>query len=149
MQERNIMPTAWLVIALLAMIGLHFLLPVSRVIPRPWNLLGLVPLVIGVILNLSADRAFKQAETTVKPFEESTALVTDGTFKISRNPMYLGFALILIGVAVLLGSVTPWMVLPLFIVLMDRAYIEVEERMMAEQFGHAWSRYTERTRRWV
>lgn len=50
-----------------------------------------------------------QAGTTVKPFQESTALITDGVFRLSRNPMYLGFVLVLTGIATLLGSLTPWL----------------------------------------
>jgi hypothetical protein len=131
------------------MIGLHCLFPVYRIIPDPWNLLGLVPLAVDVILNLSSDRAFKEAETTGKSFQESKTLVTDDAFRITRNPMHLGFALVVIGVAILLGSVTPWVVVALFTILLDQAYMDVEERMMAEQFGSDWSRYAERTRRWA
>lgn len=65
------------------------------------------PLIFGVALNISADRMFEQHKTTVKPFEESTALVTDGVFRFSRNPMYLGMVLILSGVVLLAGSTTP------------------------------------------
>lgn len=65
------------------------------------------PLIFGVALNISADRMFKQHKTTVKPFEESTSLVTDGVFRFSRNPMYLGMVLILSGVVLLAGSTTP------------------------------------------
>ena len=51
--------------------------------------------------------------------------------------MYLGFVLILLGIAVLLGSLTPWLVIPIFVILIDRVFIQTEERMLAEQFGQA------------
>lgn len=63
--------------------------------------------------------------------------------------MYLGFVLILLGLAILLGSLTPFIVVPLFAVLMDRAFIVVEEGMLAEKFGPVWLDYKQRTRRWV
>jgi hypothetical protein len=59
------------------MLALHFLLPLTRVIPSPWNLLGIIPLAGGIALNIIADNAFRKAETTVKPFEQSTALMPD------------------------------------------------------------------------
>jgi steroid 5-alpha reductase family enzyme len=92
---------------------------------------------------------FRDAKTTVRPFQESAALVTDGAYRISRHPMYLGFVLILLGPAVLLGSLTPFFVVPIFAVVMDRVFIVVEERMLAEEFGQAWLSYKAKVRRWV
>ena len=86
------MPTTSLLVAILLCFGLHFLTPILYIVPSPWNLIGLIPMFLGVWINLSADRDFKEAETTVKPFEESNALIQDGVFRWSRNPMYLGFA---------------------------------------------------------
>jgi protein-S-isoprenylcysteine O-methyltransferase Ste14 len=102
-----------------------------------------------VILNLVADRAFHRANTTVKPFEESSALITSGVFRISRNPMYLGFVLLLIGIAVLLGSLSPCAVVLVFAILMNRVYVTVEEQMLAEKFGLQWEEYKQSTRRWA
>jgi len=149
MQAKKTMPTTYLFISIVVMIVLHFLFPAIRIIPPLWNLLGLVPLALGVMINLVADKAFHKANTTVKPFEESSALITHGVFRASRNPMYLGFVLILIGTAVLMRSLTPYVVVPAFAVLMDRMYITVEERMLAEKFGAEWERYRQSTRRWL
>jgi protein-S-isoprenylcysteine O-methyltransferase Ste14 len=63
--------------------------------------------------------------------------------------MYLGFVLVLIGIAVLLGSLTPWFIVPLFAVLMDRVFISVEEQMLQARFGQAWSEYKAQVRRWI
>jgi protein-S-isoprenylcysteine O-methyltransferase Ste14 len=115
----------------------------------PWDLLGLLPLVLGAALNVVADQAFRAAKTTVKPFQESAALITDGVYRVSRHPMYLGFVLILLGLAILLGSLTPFLVVPVFAVLMDRVFIVVEERMLAEKFGQAWLDHKVKVRRWV
>jgi len=142
-------PMGVTLISLAAMLVLHFLLPLGTLIPMPSTLLGLVPLVCGIAVNLAADRAFHEAGTTVKPFEVSSVLVTGGVYRISRNPMYLGFALLLIGVALLLGRVTPWAIVPAFILLVDRCYIAVEERMLETRFGMAWKKYAAQVRRWI
>jgi protein-S-isoprenylcysteine O-methyltransferase Ste14 len=149
MKTKQILPPTYVLIALICMIVLHFLLSVARIIPLPWGLFGLIPLATGIVLNLLADRAFHQADTTVKPFQESTALITDGVFRISRHPMYLGFMLILVGVAILLGSLAPWVIIPIFAVLMEVIFIRVEEHMLAEKFGSAWLTYKEKVRRWI
>jgi protein-S-isoprenylcysteine O-methyltransferase Ste14 len=134
---------------MIVMVALHFVVPVKRIIPFPWDLLGLIPLVLGIALNIIADKAFRDAKTTVKPFQESAALITDGVYRISRHPMYLGFVLILFGLAVLLGSLTPFIIIPIFAIVMDQVFIVVEERMLAEKFGQAWLDYKAKVRRWV
>jgi protein-S-isoprenylcysteine O-methyltransferase Ste14 len=148
-KSARLMPTSWLLIALVAMAALRLVFPIATVIPGPWGLAGIVLLALGVAMNLAADRAFHKAGTTVKPFEESSALLTNGVFRLTRNPMYLGFVLILAGAAALLGSLTPWLVIPAFAVLIDRMYITVEERMLAAKFGPAWQEYSKKTRRWL
>ena len=143
------MPTTYLLIAIVVLIALHFLFPGIRIIPPLWNLLGVIPLTLGVTINLVTDKAFHKAHTTVKPFEESSVLITNSAFRISRNPMYLGFVLILIGIAFLVGTLTPYVVVLAFAILMDRMYIIVEERMLAAKFGAEWEEYKQRTRRWL
>ena len=136
-------------IAIAIMMVPHFVFPVGRFIVFPWRLLGAIPLALGILINLIADRAFKGHETTVKPFEGSTFLITSGVFRFSRHPMYLGFVLILMGIAVFMGSLTPYAVIPVFVVLMEVVFIKVEERMLEEKFGEAWLEYKGKVRRWI
>ena len=131
------------------MVAVHFLIPIVRVIVFPYSLFGLIPLAFGVALNLLADRAFKKHSTTVKPFERSSTLVTKGVFAISRNPMYLGMVLSLIGVGILLGSLAPFVVVPVIAVLLDRRFIAIEEPMLGGRFGEDWAAYRSRVRRWL
>jgi protein-S-isoprenylcysteine O-methyltransferase Ste14 len=149
MKNLKVLPPTYLLISILAMVALHFLFLAATLIPLPWNLLGLIPLALGLAVNFSADKAFQRAKTSVKPFEESTVLITDGIFRLSRNPMYLGFAFVLAGVAFILGSLTPWLIIPLFVSMMDLVFIRVEERMLAAKFGQAWLEYKARVRRWL
>jgi protein-S-isoprenylcysteine O-methyltransferase Ste14 len=76
-------------------------------------------------------------------------LLTTGPFRVSRNPMYLGMAAALLGVAVTLGSATPFLVAPVFGVLLARRFIRPEEAALASRFGAAWTAYARRTRRWL
>ena len=131
------------------MMALHFLVPWYKVIHFPWTLAGIAPFLIGVVLNLSADRALKMRQTTVKPFEKSAVLVTTGSYAISRHPMYLGFVLILLGIAIFMGSLTPFLPVLLFAILMELVFIRVEERMMAAEFDDAWLAYKANVRRWI
>ena len=149
MKRKQILPPTYLLFALVLMALLHLLIPLVRFVPTPWNLLGIIPLACGIALNLLADRAFHQVETTVKPFETSSALLTTGVFRISRNPMYLGYMLILIGVGLLLRSLTPFVVIPVFGLLMDRVFIQVEEQMLQETFASMWQSYAGQVRRWI
>jgi protein-S-isoprenylcysteine O-methyltransferase Ste14 len=142
-------PLFYVFLSLIGMTILHFALPGTAVAPFPWNFLGLIPLLLGVALNLAADRVFRGAGTTVKPFQVSTVLLTTGVFRISRNPMYLGMLLILLGVALLMGSSTPFVLVILFGILVDALFIEIEERMLAERFGESWVAYRAKVRRWL
>ncbi len=72
------LPPAYFLGAIILSIALHFLLPLRQLLFFPWRLVGLVPMFIGIVLNLLADQAFKKHSTTVKPFEESNALITAG-----------------------------------------------------------------------
>jgi protein-S-isoprenylcysteine O-methyltransferase Ste14 len=104
---------------------------------------------IGVALNLIADRDFKRNQTTVKPYEESRTLLTDGVYQYSRHPMYLGFVLILLGITFLLGSISPYIVVIAFTFLMEIVFIKVEEKMLNETFQEEWRQYTSKVRRWI
>jgi protein-S-isoprenylcysteine O-methyltransferase Ste14 len=148
-KAKRALPPTYLLVAIILQLLLHFVVPVVKFIPSPWNLLGILPLAAGMVMNLVADGVFKKVETTVKPFQESSRLVTDGIYAYTRNPMYVGYVLMLAGLAILVRSLTPWLVIPVFAVLMDRVFIVAEERMLAEKFGDPWKTYSKRVRRWV
>ena len=147
--SQKVLPPRWFLLALVLMVALHFGVPITGVLPYPWIFLGLPLIIFGITIELVADRSFKKHRTTVKPFQESTALVTEGVFGFCRHPMYSGFVLILLGIAMLLGTLSPFFVIPMFVFLMEKAYIAVEEKMMAEKFGEAWSNYAGRVRKWI
>ena len=143
------LPPVVLLLAIILLVVMHFLLPGPRVLAYPANLFGLLPLAIGVYLNLAADRLLKRYHTTVKPFQESTALLTTGVYGHTRNPMYLGFVFLLLGFALLLGSAGPLVIVALFPVLINLMYIRAEETMLRDRFGDEWVAYQTRVRKWL
>lgn len=149
MKTKRVLPPVYFFISIVAMALLNFFGPVYGFARYPWNLLGLVPLGIGIALNLIADAAFKKEQTTVKPFEISTALITTGVFGISRNPMYLGMVLILIGIAILMGSLPPLIVIVFFTALMELVFVKTEEKMLEQHFGLTWTEYQSKVRKWI
>ncbi len=147
--NKRALPPMYLYGAVGLIVLLHFLFPIATVIPKPWHFLGILPFALGSALNMLADRDFKINGATVKPFQTSTALLTGGVYKFSRHPMYLGFVLILIGIAVFLRSLSPYIVVGVFPILMDLVFIRVEEAMLGETFGEEWMAYKRNVRRWI
>ncbi len=149
MNTRKIIPPVYLLLSIAVMVSLHFLFPGVTVLGFPWQLLGVIPLALGIGINLVADRSFKQHSTPVKHLENSTALVTDGVFRVSRNPMYLGLVLIPFWIALCMGSLTPHLVVFLFAIFIDIVFIRFEEKKLEETFGEAWLEYKKSVRRWI
>ncbi|MBU6489629.1 MAG: isoprenylcysteine carboxylmethyltransferase family protein [Burkholderiales bacterium] len=123
----------------------------THLIAPPWNRFGSLPAVVGLAIAVAAIVRFRQARTTTNPMDPSKAsrLVTDGVFRISRNPMYLGLVLLLIGWAVWLGSASPWLVPPLFVTVITVVQIIPEERALGQRFGDQYRSYQQRVARWV
>ena len=145
----RVLPPTYLLVSLLLMLALHYFFPISQLIPTPWILLGLLPLILGIVFNIIVDRSFSQAKTTINSFGEPTALITDGIYTATRNPMYLGMALLLLGVEILLGSLSPFFVVPIFVWLITVRFIKFEEKMLEETFSLKYLDYARRVRRWI
>jgi protein-S-isoprenylcysteine O-methyltransferase Ste14 len=105
---------------------------------------GLVIAALGVV-------SFRRAGTTVNPTKPQTtsSLVSTGVYRFSRNPMYLGFLLALAGWAVFLANALAFVLLPAFVVYMNRFQITPEERALSAMFGAEFAAYKQKVRRWV
>ncbi|HEY3488423.1 MAG TPA: isoprenylcysteine carboxylmethyltransferase family protein [Gammaproteobacteria bacterium] len=148
-QKRKILPPVYLLAALGAMAALHYTAPLLKFIPSPWRYAGVLLIAAGVAVAITAALSFKRAGTAVIPFEPSTALVTDGLYNITRNPMYLGMILVLGGAALLFGSLSAWIPVPLFYWIINTNFIRGEERFLEEIFGEQYMQYKRKVRRWL
>lgn len=95
--------------------------------------------------------SFKNAKTTVDPTrpEKATSMVTSGVYQVSRNPMYLGFFLILLASVIKLANPMTLMVLPLFLIYMNVFQIKPEEQALRNVFGVEYDQYCQQVRRWI
>jgi protein-S-isoprenylcysteine O-methyltransferase Ste14 len=145
----RVLPPIYFIAAIALTILMHFLVPLAVLIPLFWRVVGLIPIIAGVALNIAADRLFKRLGTTVKPLQRSSALATDGVFRWSRNPMYLGMVFIVAGTALLEGSISPWIAVAALAIVLDRVFVVPEEKMLRDTFGDAFQQYSQRVRRWL
>ncbi len=146
-------PVPWVyVIAYLAGVGLQYLMSLTISSPNALlmgKIVGVVLIVGGVPLAFLSLRIFRTARTTTVPFEKPSKLVTRGPYRFTRNPMYVGLALIYVGVAGLQAQIWPIMSLLLLIIYIDRVVIPVEESRLREVFGKDYERYCTQVRRWI
>jgi protein-S-isoprenylcysteine O-methyltransferase Ste14 len=117
---------------------------------RGANALGGVLIALGFLLRVWATYLFYRHEMKVIVREAQQDLLTEGPFRYSRNPLYLGGnVLVFFGAAIVLGSPGAIVLTILNVVAVDRVMIPREERQLAERFGPAWDEYASRVRRWV
>ncbi|TLY57361.1 MAG: isoprenylcysteine carboxylmethyltransferase family protein [Gammaproteobacteria bacterium] len=147
--KRKIVPPVYLLLAMSTMLGLHRWAPLARLIAPPYTYFGVAFIALALALGVPAIGAFQKAGTPVIPFERATALVTSGSFRFTRNPMYLGMALLLFGVAVLLGSAGAFLPIPVFVWIIQMRFIRGEERFLEDLFGKHYVAYKSRVRRWI
>jgi len=110
---------------------------------------GITSIVLGLVVSLAAVRRFRAASTTLQPWESTTALVTAGPYRVSRNPIYLGYTLLYLGVVFWVNYLWPLVLLPLVFWLMVRWVITREEAYLDRRFGEAYRDYRHRVRRWL
>jgi protein-S-isoprenylcysteine O-methyltransferase Ste14 len=147
----HIPPPILMLLAAVLMWVMDHWMPLANWIGQPWNRLGGLVAAVGVAIAVAAFVRFRKAGTTVDPLDPSKAsrLVTDGVFRISRNPMYLGMLLLLTGWAVWLGSVSPWLVLPPFVIVLTIVQIIPEEQTLSRRFGEQYRSYQRSVARWI
>ena len=126
-----------------------WVIPISFVVPNFVRQAGFGMVVIGFLLGVAAVIAFRKARTTLDPHGKVSAIVTDGAYRFTRNPIYLGFLLMLIGFPLNSGNVWGILLAPFFIMSMNSLVIEKEEAYLEKKFGEVYTGYKSRVRRWL
>ena len=134
---------------LLLSFAVHWRIP-SALLPHPWSfVVGPLLLFIGLLLVIPALTAFRRLKTHPQPWRPSTALVIEGPYRITRNPMYVGFTLLSLGITCWVNSRWPLVALVIVLPVMQYLVIRREERYMERRFGDQYRDYRRRVRRWI
>jgi len=116
----------------------------------PNTLIGLVLLIAGLLLALVGKSLFKKMGTNIMTFGKPDVLVVQGVYKYSRNPMYLGFVIALLGFSLIMGAAfSSLLLVALYFIVADRWYIRFEEQAMKNEFGPSYEHYCQNVRRWL
>lgn len=146
---QRLLPPHLFLIALVLVVGLGLGAPVVG--PLPWlaRIAGLALAVLGLALTTRNARRFATLGTNIKTFDDPDQFVRDGAFAYTRNPMYVGFAVALVGAALAVGTLSAWVGPVAFLVAADRWYIPFEERRLVSLFGADYERYRSEVPRWI
>ncbi len=117
-----------------------------RTAARP---VGLALVGLSLLVGLASVVAFRRAGTSPNPYRPTTALVTSGPYRYTRNPIYLSMAGIYAGVAALANALWPFLLLPFALLAIDLGMVAREERYLARYFGEEYRRYLARVPRWL
>jgi len=146
---QKILPPIWLFAGLGAMALINTLYPTPVTLLASFKLIGWGIFAGAFVMAWRAKRRFDVAETPVRPFTDSTAVVDTGLFRYSRNPMYLAMIIGMAGFALAIGDILPFIVIPIFFMLIMSQFIAHEEQLMEARFGQAYLDYKSRVRRWI
>ena len=130
-------------------LGAQRYVPVARLPAGIGRVLGTVLVLSWLVLTTWSFRRFWASGTSVVPIRPTTALVTEGPYRLTRNPMYLGLLLLYIGVACWFGLVWPLLLAPVVVWVMGVSVIGREERYLTRKFGDEYRRYQSHVRRWL
>lgn len=148
----RILPPLLFLAGLAVGLVLHWLWPIGLVSPErliALRVVGIVFIACGLVLPVWARRTFHRAGTTPNPMRPTTALTFDGPYRFTRNPMYLGLTVIQVGIALAMNAAWLIVLLPVFLVILQREVIDREERYLEAKFGEEFRRYKVRVRRWL
>ncbi len=142
------------VIALLVAVSMWFARSYAPSLAHgiPWrSALAVALVLIGIALALAGVLEFRKAKTTVNPTkpETTSAVVATGIYRFTRNPMYLGMLLVLVGWAAFLANAISFALVPMFVLYMSRFQIGPEERVLSDHFGNEYAAYLQSVRRWL
>lgn len=144
----KILPPHVAIGSLIVVIFLHYLFP-TPLISKPYNYFGIVLVVVGLLILFWSFGLFKKKDTPIMPGKKPSALVIEGPYKFTRNPMYLGVTTALFGIAIYLGDFLAFLAPVIFFVFVSLRFIPREEKLMEKLFGKDYLNYKKNVRRWL
>ena len=135
-------------VLVLVTLALHFMLPEQRSVGW-YPVIGLMVVAAGVAMMFFAAAIFQARETTKNPYGEPTKFVVQTPYTWTRNPMYLSFVMVLLGLAIFFESIAMLLAPAVFFAVIDRMVIPREEETMERIFGQDYVAYRDRVRRWI
>jgi len=143
-------PPVYGALSLIAMWWLHHTEPLACTDAKWPIVIGWIYVVLGLAIDVIAILQFRKRNTTINPLkpQNSSTLITNGLYRFTRNPMYLGMALLLLGVALIMRCLSPMFVPIVFCVIVTGVQILPEERILTQKFGDDFRQYRRRVRRW-
>ncbi|MGI9438469.1 MAG: methyltransferase family protein [Parvibaculales bacterium] len=126
-----------------------YVAPVRPILDALWQYIGLGLMVLGFAIILLAARGFRKNETTIIPDGQPSALMENGLFAYSRNPIYVAMAVLLTGSGLAVGHIWALAIVPIFVLLVQRIWIVKEEENLEAEFGQIYRNYKMRVRRWL
>lgn len=142
-------PPLWFLLFAISALAVSIFLPLHVELGLTGRVLSMLSIVSGAVVAGWARGIFHFTDTSAHPFNQGDRLITHGIYRISRNPMYLGMLLVLIGLVIWLENPGGLLLPPLFVLVINRRHIEGEERRLTEQFGETYLAYQNQTRRWI
>ena len=149
MKKFKIVPPVYFLIYMILIIPFHFLFSKFNIIKFPYNLLGLLFFTSGIILNNISMNLFKKEDTPEELENKPNVLVIRGAYKYSRNPMYLGGLISLIGLAIISQNILSFIIPILYIITINIIFIQYEEKILEQLFGNEYLEYKHKVRRWI
>lgn len=134
---------------ILLTLALNRLVPLGIAPSTGLQAAGMFTIVAGLTLGLLAVRQMRRAHTSPDPGEPTTALVATGPYRFSRNPIYLGFTLLVLGISLLVQTWWGLILTPLCVLIVSRLIIRAEEAYLLIRFGEQYRSYTAQVRRWI
>lgn len=147
-QPLHIHPPLLALVCFAGALALHLIMPEPHTV-LPHQVVGLLLVAAGVLCGGYAAALFQANDTTKNPYGEPSKFVTPMPYTFTRNPMYLGFVILLTGLAVFFGSVVMLLAPAVFFVVIDRMVIPHEEQTLERRFGAEYLDYKGRVRRWL
>jgi protein-S-isoprenylcysteine O-methyltransferase Ste14 len=134
---------------ILSQLLIGYVAPVQPILNETWQYIGVVLMLFGFAVILLVARGFRKNETTIIPDGQPSTLMENGIFAYSRNPIYFGMTIFLLGSALAVGHIWALVIVPVFVLLVQQIWIVKEEETLEAEFGQIYRNYKMRVRRWL